>query len=447
MKSKNQRVGVIFASFLISCGGAGGSGGDSAGGTDGVPDPYGGSCYNGKAGWQTPCYVDNMVVRFWDDNNILEYEVDKSDFILADEYPGNFACCEGCPNKGEADDTCTKTCMEIACQIAEDYYNSQLGLGCKWPFGSCPFPMGECTSHPSFLANITTGNQSDGQLAVSCWTSAPEIPDEGCWAPDPTQSQGCIAPELQERPTGGFAQALAAEGPGMSAGVSWVFGGSSGFEYSETVDASFGYRVVGCGPDRCLDLANLYFDVPDYTTAGGLHITNAHFIAKKLEPNLVLNGGSFVIAPNQLEVVLSANANGVPVFLSGKNDNYIYGHIDEAANIVRLPGMLFSYADSAISGYLFVDMHGTYTERPPQVDIEILSNPGICSQPVIFHAITQEFDGQQVSFNWDVDEIAYQADNILELELPYGSHEVSVVGIDSANRFGADSMMFTRFCR
>lgn len=437
-------------------GGTGTESGDGADDESGepeppVPDPHGDQCGSEVRGWQTGCFVHDVVGEASDRGEIPGIPAEESSTART-------LCCEGQPSVETADAGCQDYCLFEVCEAARVDHINRCGA-CLWP--NCGFDFTNCTAggaHTQIVACVNPGEWDSYTLTASCTATNNEVRNpDGTFhfleqplndtTNDPLTCN--VSENLEREPPHTLKHYIGSASEGTLARLSWSMGDLSGEERSEDLDVRFEYAVLPCAEPTtdCLELAALELTLPP-TTALGLTITQARLsVVSVEEAPVVERGEDFQLADGAFGVLMQAQVDGVPLVLSGTNVGTARGRISSSGDQFSISDLRFQYADSVFTAALDIDIQGRYDDRRPNAQITRGSAPERCDEPVTLLATSWDADQDPLTHTWWVRGIGSFSGPLLELPLPAGEHTVMLTTGDDSGLFDSETLRYARKCQ
>jgi hypothetical protein len=460
--------------FLPACGDDGGGGGGGGGGTDGGgtggdtgdgaddesgpddpgPDPHGDECGGDVRGWQTGCFVQDVVGEASDRGEVpgLPPEGGLTERML---------CCEGQPSIETADAGCQGYCMLETCEAALIDHVNRCGT-CLVP--NCGFDVTDCLdggAHTQLVVCLNPGMWDSYTLTTSCSainneTRNPDGTFDFIQQPlNETEDDPDIctpSSNLELEPHRGLGQYEGSASDGTVARLTWSLADMGGEERSEDLDVRFEYGVMPCVTSStvaadCLALAALELTLPS-TTALGMTITNARLsVVSVAEAPVIELGEHFEFSEGAIGVLLQAHVDGFPLVLTATNVGSPYGRLSPEGDQFSISGLRFEYSDSVVTAALEIEIQGQYEARRPNAQIMRVAAPEACDEPVSLLATSWDADRDPLTHSWWVQDIGSFSGPLLEIPLPAGEHTVMLTSGDGSGLFDSEALRYARKCR
>lgn len=448
-------LGVLL--LLPACGDD--AGGTAGGGTEGEggdnpvagPDPHGNQCGNTVKGWQTSCFVQDVTAA-----SSAWGAVPGAPPVGG--YTGRSLCCEGAPSEETADGGCESICVLEACEAALLDHLAHCET-CSW--SNCGFDMSKCLqggTHTQTMACLTPIGLYSYDLTIACSAFNNELrhPDGTFeFLEQPTNHPNNDPPICQpvgglgHSPPRGLGQYTATESDGTLARVTWSISDTGGQQQSDALDVRLEYGLTPCAvsTNDCVELAALELTIPT-TQALGLTITNARLEVVSVTGAPVLERGQhFRFADGALGVLVQASVDGMPVVLTGRNVGNIDGWVAPAGDQLSLSGLRFEFQDGVITAALEIEIQGRYLARRPNAQITGSTPPASCDEPVAWLATSWDDDHDPLTHTWWVRGVGSFSGPLLEVVLPPGDYDVTLISQDPSGLFDGTSLRYSRRCQ
>lgn len=240
---------------------------------------------------------------------------------------------------------------------------------------------------------------------------------------------------------------MASQSAGTNAILMWDFGEIGGIESSDALSVDLGYRLTPCrnGASLCIDFRRLDVSVSDIV-AQGLHLSHAHLSLEEAPASPIeVVAGRFTVPDGALRFLLSADVDGIPIVLAGTNDGATAGRM--TAEGLTLSGLRFSYEDPLFAATVQIEVESAHYASKPRSTISVLDAPLDCDEPVVFSVVTDEPDGEAVSYQWWLPPFTLGSDDTVEAVLAAGTHPVLLMTRDASGQTDATALRYRRSCR